>query len=376
MKQKKLLKHTVLPVFMLLNGILFSQNYFHVTPCQTAGQVEALVDTLILGNIPPEYKNDIVFTGDPAAVGYFTDYYHLLGFDGNSGMVMTTGKADFADDANVCNSNANASYNNNGPNNADPDLQTIGNGSSFDLCKIEFDVYLTQDSMTLSYVFASEEYHEYVFQFNDVFGFFLSGNMIQGDFSNNADIISKVPESTQFVSINSVNFGKGGNTCTGKPTGCTNCQYLKDNSQSSDPGFSQMVYDAYTVPLLGSHSVAKNHWYHVKLSIADIMDAIFDSGIFIEKNFLTQYTVTGTDNENKDKITVFPNPAGEILYVDIPQNISPVDLILKDINGNVLFEKQNVCHKTSVSLKSCPKGIFILETKNKSGVKYTKVIHK
>jgi hypothetical protein len=241
---------------------------------------------------------------------------------------------------------------------------------------VEFDIFITEDSISLNYVFASEEYHEFVFQFNDVFGFFLSGNAIQGGFSNNAALITTVPESVQYASINTINLGKGGNTCTGKPTGCTNCQYFRDNSQSTDPAFYQMVYDGYTTPLAGTYHVLKGFWYHVKLSIGDVSDAFYDSGIFLEKNFLTQYTIAGKNNNELGKIKVFPNPVLNTLNIDIPQNINPINLTLKDVNGQVLFEKQHVSGNTQISLENFPKGILILKTENKTGVKYIKIIHR
>ena len=176
-------------------------------------------------------------------------------------------------------------------------------------------------------------------------------------------------------SINTINVGVGGNTCTGKPTGCTNCQYFRDNSQSTDPAFYQMVYDGYTTPLAGTYHVVKGLWYHVKLSIGDVSDEIYDSGIFLEKNFLTQYTIAGKNNNKLETVKVFPNPAANILNVLIPRECGKTTLLLKDINNNLLFEKHDVSGKNRISLENFPKGVLILEMRNSHGIKYSKIIH-
>ncbi|MBK6997630.1 MAG: choice-of-anchor L domain-containing protein [Lewinellaceae bacterium] len=93
---------------------------------------------------------------------------------------------------------ASAGY---GIGSSDGDLQSLTNGALFDLASIEFDFTPTQSPLTFEYVFASEEYCEYVnTQFNDVFGFFISGPGISG-----TQNLAVVPSTNTPITINTIN---------------------------------------------------------------------------------------------------------------------------------------------------------------------------
>lgn len=269
-------------VSIFLTKEIHAQFSFKVVPCTTAEEVVALIDTVFLDGVNPNSIRNISFTGDPSSVGYFYNAY-FAGFSNPRGIIMTNGKADDADKSNVCFSAQNASTNNTGPDN-DPDLNAISGSATHDACIIEFEFKPTSDTVSFNYVFASEEYHDYVFaSVNDAFGFFLSGDGINGTYSDNSENIAIVPGTTNTaVSINTVNFGSGGQTCTGKPGGCTNCEYFKDNSQTSDPAFNIFVYDGLTTSLPAKSPVTQCEWYKIKLKIGDGGDHIYDSGVLLE----------------------------------------------------------------------------------------------
>lgn len=63
-----------------------------------------------------------------------------------------------------------------------PLLNTVTGRTTYDACRFEFDVIPSGDSLSFQFVFGSEEYNEWVgSQYNDVFGFFISGPGISGD---------------------------------------------------------------------------------------------------------------------------------------------------------------------------------------------------
>ena len=158
-----------------------------------------------------------------------------------------------------------------GPNNAggtsgsmgeggDTDLESLVGGlASYDGAILEMDIVATGEQLDFSYVFASEEYTEYVNTgFNDVFAFFISGPGISG-----LQNIAMVPNLPDPVSINTIND-------------ITNPVYYVDNSGGQDISF-----DGLTTELAASVTVIPSETYHIKIAIADISDSVFDSGIFL-----------------------------------------------------------------------------------------------
>lgn len=156
----------------------------------------------------------------------------------------------------------------------DPDLDLVSNAGTNDAAVLEFDFVPAGDSLSFNYVFASEEYLEFVnLGFNDVFGFFLSGPGISGPFSNNAINIALIPGTSTPVSIDNVNTGSFP-------------QYYVDNGDgltapfNSDPQYVQ--FDGLTTVLAARALVQCGQTYHLKIAIADAGDAILDSGVFLE----------------------------------------------------------------------------------------------
>lgn len=156
----------------------------------------------------------------------------------------------------------------------DADLDSVSASGTNDAAVLEFDFIPSGDSLSFNYVFASEEYLEFVNAgFNDVFGFFLSGPGINGPFSNNAENIALIPGTAVPVSIDNVNPGSFP-------------QYYVDNGDgfttpySTDPQYVQ--FDGLTAVLAARALVQCGQVYHLKIAIADAGDAILDSGVFLE----------------------------------------------------------------------------------------------
>jgi len=83
------------------------------------------------------------------------------------------------------------------------DLLTLANGglTTWDATTFEFNIVPQGDSLKFGFVFASEEYLEWVgSSFNDVFGFFISGPGIGVDVN-----IALIPGTSDAVAINNVN---------------------------------------------------------------------------------------------------------------------------------------------------------------------------
>jgi hypothetical protein len=181
-----------------------------------------------------------------------------LGLDG--GILMTSGKANIAIGPN---NKPGAGASTGGP--GDPDLTTISGTTTLDKAVIEFDFIPQFDTVRFRYVFGSEEFMEYCNSINDAFGFFISGPGIMGTFSNNAKNIAIMPGSANmYVTINNV---------------CSNSMTRWDNS-----GGLNYQYDALTHVFTAWSIVQPCSTYHIKLAIADAVDRVFDSGVFLEEN--------------------------------------------------------------------------------------------
>lgn len=166
----------------------------------------------------------------------------------------------------------------------DPDLTVLAGVTTNDAAILEFDFVPTGETISFRYVFASEEYNEYVCAtVNDVFGFFLSGPGINGPFTNNAINLALVPGTEIPISINTVNNGTVGQNGT-----ASNCSSLDPNWQNNNiyytdnAGSLTIQFDGQTVVMEASAQVQCGETYHIKLAIADGGDTAFDSAVFLE----------------------------------------------------------------------------------------------
>ncbi|MCD6066065.1 MAG: domain containing protein [Bacteroidetes bacterium] len=150
----------------------------------------------------------------------------------------------------------------------DPNILAIEPEATFDGCALEFDIKPVCNILQIDYVFASEEYPEWVGQNNDAFGFFISGpNPAGGNYSGTN--IATLPGSSIPIAINNVNAN-------------TNSQYFVNNG-----GGSTIEYDGFTVPLTATADVMQCATYHLKLAIADAKDCDYSSAVFLANKGIT-----------------------------------------------------------------------------------------
>jgi hypothetical protein len=130
-----------------------------------------------------------------------------------------------------------------------------------DATVLEFDFVPTADHMYVQYVFASDEYNEYVGAFNDPFAFFLDGVNI-----------ATVPTSAGVpVSVGSVNLGSYSG-------------FYNNNDPSDFVVFPYDIEaDGFTDVFTATGVVTPNVTHHIKLAIADRNDHALDSWVFIKE---------------------------------------------------------------------------------------------
>lgn len=210
-------------------------------------------------------------------VGRFTN--NSVSFPFQSGIILTTGNISVASGPNTSPSMSSQT----GVNHAaiDQDLQALVSVplNNASVLQFNFNCYLTP-SFSFRYIFGSEEYPEYVCsEFNDVFGFFLTGPdaVTQQVVTKNVAIIpgsGNIP-----VSINAVNSGTPGGTYPADD--CTSLSYSR--FYVNNDGGQVVEYDGYTTELEASQLLCPCSEYQMKISIANASDGSWDSGVFLKQ---------------------------------------------------------------------------------------------
>jgi gliding motility-associated-like protein len=228
--------------------------------------------------------SNINYTGSANAIGFFTAQSTNLGLD--SGIVMTSGS--------IFNTPGPNTVGSSGTNNlasGDSLLDDYSGQTTYDAAILEFDFVAVSDTLQFNYVFGSEEYPEYVgppcgtSNFNDVFGFFLTGPKPGGG-TYSSQNLATVGTSPLIVSINNLNC-----QCFSSYYVCNdpnNANQAPTNQCASVYGCpttsvgTTVQYDGFTLVMQVYSPVVCGQSYHIKMAIADAGDGIYDSGIFIE----------------------------------------------------------------------------------------------
>lgn len=201
-----------------------------------------------------------------------------------SGILLTTGDGNIAVGPNNL---AGAASNDNNP--GDNDLENLTGTPTFDAAVLEFDFVPQNDTIKFRYVFASEEYPEYVCSlFNDLFAFFISGPGIAG-----VQNIALIPGTNIPVAINSVNNGTQGSFADPG----ANCNLSYPTFYVDNTGGSTIQYDGFTTVLTAMAIVVPCQTYHLKIAIADSKDADYDSGVFLEAGSLSSTPIVYAGND-------------------------------------------------------------------------------
>jgi hypothetical protein len=236
--------------------------------------------------VPPcATLTNVVYTGAAMAQGTFSGG-NGCGLPLDSGVILATGDINNAIGPNNL-SGATTAFG----TNADADLNNlVGRGGTEDAAVLEFDIISTNAfALGFQYVFASEEYPEWIGPFNDPMAIFISTNRTATNWINTNNI-ALVPGTQLAVSVNNINGGcalsyNGGQIPPSNP------QYYVDNH---DPTYSSMPlyaepappfniqYDGMTVLLTAQAQVAANVTNHIKIAIADYGDNLYDSAVFLK----------------------------------------------------------------------------------------------
>jgi len=250
---------------------LFSHSAMALT-LTTSSSASDLANALVAGGGGVTILNNanLTLVGATGQQGTFSGGA-AAGIGIESGVILTSGAIANAQGPN--NSPSTTTVTNTG---ADAQLDGLSGQNTFDKNVLEFDFTTTTGDLFFSYVFASEEYNEFVnSSFNDVFAFYVDGNNI-----------ALLPGTSTPVSINTVNCGNP------IGTGASNCSLYNNNAG----GAFNIEYDGFTDVLVAQALALGAGTHHIKLAIADAADDQYDSAVFLQAG-----SFSGTN----------PNPAPE-----------------------------------------------------------------
>ncbi|MEL6442421.1 MAG: choice-of-anchor L domain-containing protein [Cyanobacteria bacterium J06621_8] len=223
--------------------------------------------------------------GDTGGIG------PLLGIA--DGVVLVTGDVDTADGPNTSINTSTGGEA--GP--TDSSLATVDSGAQNDTVSLQFNVVPAGNTLSLEFVFASEEYNEFVCTtFNDAMGIFVSGPGITGEVN-----IARIDNNLTSFSINEINGGTAG-SASSTTAGCdlSNSAFFVDNvTNSTNPdetpfspntaspaevqnNYTNVEYDGFTIPLASQLQVQPGQTYTIKVVTADIGDGSWDGAVFVD----------------------------------------------------------------------------------------------
>jgi hypothetical protein len=274
-------------------GVLVTQDLSVFTPQQL---VESLIGTGVT-------VSNVTFNGSAQAAGTFSRGIDE-GIGIESGIILSTGN--IADAAGLNDSDSTSTDFFNTPGDTDLDL-IIPSPNTQDASVLEFDFVSQKSQISFQFVFASEEYNEYVnSNFNDAFAFFLDGQNI-----------ALIPGTNTALSINTVNK-------------TANSAYFRDNDFGDFGGQTpyHSEFDGLTTVLTAQANLDPSIPHHIKLVIADNSDGVYDSAIFLS---------SGSFVSNNPPVLSSIGKTGD---EDTTINFSATDFIgaFSDIDGNSLTQ--------------------------------------
>lgn len=164
-------------------------------------------------------------------------------------------------------------------------LQQLGlNYSMNDVGVLSFDFIPQGDRVSFKYVFASDEYPGYVCsQYNDAFGFFISGPFDEnGNFVNIGGITPYINENIAIIPGSDPELPVTINTVNGGGTSCVSNSHLHIQ-QTSGSSINKM--QGYTIALETKRvDVAPCYNYKISMAICDVSDKMLNSAVFLGAN--------------------------------------------------------------------------------------------
>ena len=361
---QKNLKHIASTLLILMSTHFVSRAQLVVDTTMTP---QELVENILLGN--GVSASNFSFNGLPATTvnnqaGFFDASNSNTGI--SSGVILATEAITFLTDTTFLFVPVDPNIVN------DPDLLELGTpscGNYNNIAILEFDFVPAGDTMVFDYVFGSEEYGSFTCtQYNDAFGFFLSGPGINGTFSNNAINIANIPGTSTPVAINTVNSG----FADGSASECdlANSNWLNDTIYfNRELTYDDMQLDSTLIKINGLTNILSAVYfgleigenYHIKMAIGDACDAALNSAVFFNGNsFRIMGGATSVSESNKKEIEISSLGNNGTFQIS-NTNGQLIDAVVYNLVGERVFQKTFTSNL--LDLSNLSKGVYVAQFK-------------
>lgn len=256
------------------------------------------------------------YSGDPRASGLYSnaDQQSPLVAPSDSGVILSTGLLrDFTNAQGASNQRTNTSTDlKNGVDN-DPAFNALAGTNTYDASYIDVDFIPTTDTLSMQFVFSSEEYPEYSNAlFTDMIGVWVDGqpvDLVAGDGS---------------ISIENIND-------------FDNADLYVDNTGS----LYNTEMDGFTVTLTLKLDVRPGEVNSLRIGIADVSDAEYDSALMIAGESIQGDLIAGDDD-----VTVGTNYTKSVDVLANDEGPDGSTLYITHINGREVLPGDSVTLKT------------------------------
>ncbi len=247
----------------------------------------------------------------------------------NTGVILSTGRVrDFTNNSGQTNQSTNTSTNTSGVNNS-ADFNALAGTSTYDAAILDVDFIPTGYTMTIQFVFSSEEYPEYAGSiYNDVVGVWINGTHVPLSVGN-------------------------GSTSVGNINHTNNINLYQDNT--ADQFNTEM--DGFTITMTLTIPVNPGVVNSIRIGIADTADSNYDSSLLIAGDSLQTVLIA-----NDDSLTISIGGTRTLDVLDNDGSASGGTLTITHINGVAVTEGSSVTLATGQVITLNADATFTIQT--------------
>lgn len=271
------------------------------------------------------------YTGDSRASAIYSNGDALAPntTPGDTGVILSTGQANrFTQSSGDPNRSTQTTSTNNGPNN-NSDFNTAAGASTFDASFLDIDFIPDNDLMTMRFVFSSEEYPEFTNSiYQDFVGVWVNGQQV-GILAGNGDVDPANLNTNENVNLFFDNTGDDYNT----------------------------EMDGFTLTLTLTMNVVPDQVNSIRIGIADVADANYDSNLLIAGDSIQTDLVA-----QSDAISMYTDRTKNLDVLANDANYTGGVLTITHINGVAVTAGDSVTLATGQVITLNADGTFTVDS--------------